>query len=91
MGKNIYFELDNLYKTLVRLKLDESENRYKNLNYGETSIFKYEITEQCFAQDFDIKKILIEEKNSEVFDMKIKNYCLLNKKNIDSLLLLRCR
>ena len=91
MVKNISFKLDKLYKTLVRLKLDESEIGQTNLNYGENSTFKYEITEQFFAKDFDIQKILIETKNTEVFDMKIKNYCLNNKKNIDSLLLLRCR
>ena len=91
MVKNISFKLDNLYKTLVRIKLDESENSKKNLNYGETSTFKYEITEQFFAKDFDIQKILIQTKNKEVFDMKIKNFCLNNKRNIDSLLLLRCR
>ena len=91
MVKNISFKLDKLYKTLVRIKLDESEIGKTNLNYGENSTFKYEITEQFFAKDFDIQKILIETKNTEVFDMKIKNYCLNNKKNIDSLLLLRCR
>ena len=83
--------MDNLYKTLVRIKLNESEISKKNLNYGETSTFKYEIKEQNFSKDFDIQKILIQTKNTEVFDMKIKNYCLNNKKNIDSLLLLRCR
>ena len=83
--------MDNLYKTLVKIKLDESEIREKALNNRETSTFKYEITEQFFAKDFDIQKVLIQKKNSEVFDMKIKNYCLNNKKNIDSLLLLRCR
>ena len=91
MVKNIYFKLDNLYKTLVKIKLDESEIRKKTFNNRETSTFKYEIKEQFFAKDFDIQKILIQRKNSEVFDMKIKNYCLNNKKNIDSLLLLRCR
>ena len=91
MVKNIYFKLDNLYKTLVKIKLDESEIRKKTFNNRETSTFKYEIKEQFFAKDFDIQKILIQRENSEVFDMKIKNYCLNNKKNIDSLLLLRCR
>ena len=91
MVKNIYFKLDNLYKTLVKIKLDESEIRKKTFNNRETSTLKYEIKEQFFAKDFDIQKILIQRKNSEVFDMKIKNYCLNNKKNIDSLLLLRCR
>ena len=91
MVNNIYFKLDNLYKTLVKIKLDESEIRKKTFNNRETSTFKYEIKEQFFAKDFDIQKILIQRENSEVFDMKIKNYCLNNKKNIDSLLLLRCR
>ena len=91
LWKNISFKLDNLYKTLVKIKLDKSETIKENLNYGETSTFKYEIKEQIFDKDFDIQKILIQTKNIEVFDMKIKNYCLNNKKNIDSLLLLRCR
>ena len=55
MVKNISFKLDKLYKTLVRLKLDESEIGKTNLKHGENSTFKYEITEQFFAKDFDME------------------------------------
>ena len=44
-----------------------------------------------FDQNFEISKFTASEEGSENFDKIIKDCCLSNKKNIDLLLLLRCK
>ena len=51
----------------------------------------YEIISPNFKNGFDENKYTNQGKNSDVFDMKIKKYCLNNKNDIDALFLLRCR
>ena len=81
--KNLY-----KYKTLIRLSYKNKDSHENSQNFKETS---YEQKVPNFDKEFELKDIFNESNNDEILDKRIKQLCLNNKKDIDSLLLLRCR
>ena len=81
----------NLYKTLVRIKFNNYRENSDTQTSKKSPESSYEIISPNFKNGFDENKFENQGNNSDVFDMKIKKYCLNNKNDIDALFLLRCR